>query len=162
MNRIDLLIKIIKSSLNFDLALENSNIDEMMKYSDEYKNNLDELLIDHDKLNDIFDKIGQINEYAIKYIKKVDRKGKNTLVLFYSSKCEHSINFLVEWNILLNLFMKKINMIKLDCDNLKYIELSIKFNIKKFPTILYITPTHVHNYDGIMSSKEIIKKFLLD
>lgn len=170
MDKISVIADMMKISLEFDNALTNGKFCELQKYSDKFNEKISvftkEQLTQFDKeILDLFDKLGQINTYAVSYTAKQcnqsHKDGLNTLLLFYSDKCRASMNFASEWKRLKTSLRGRVNLIAVNCKDKDHKDICNFFKIYEYPTIKYITPTKIHDYYGAMLFNEIIDTFLL-
>lgn len=174
MDKINLISDIIKTSMKFDDALKNNNFFELKKLSDDVntKFKLYKSLKSNEfdkEIEGLLSKINQVNIYAVDYVNKInknstkyDKRGHNTLILFYSDTCQASINFMNEWEELKKKLVGRVNTIAINCKTDKYRDICNFFNVSEYPSIRYTTPTKIHEYYGEMNHDEIMNTFHLN
>jgi len=166
---INLIINIIKSSVDFDKSLQNNMYNILQSKYDIFKSQV-EILNNKKPVDDIekelFDLVAsldQANIYIMALFKiekgKIDQN-KDTLLLFYNNE-KSSEKFIPEWKKLASLNNGRINIVSINCNKDKYNDFCKSLNINYCPTIKFISKKNVYSYNEEMSAKSIAQKFNL-
>ena len=95
------------------------------------------------------------NEFIFKNVNKND-----IIYLFYVDWCPHSKEAVDVWEtIVSDEQFKYFNFIKIDCENKKNKDIVKKFNIKEFPTIIFVKDNKKYIFDAKLT-KPKLKLFL--
>tara|TARA_Y100000768_G_C23989445_1_gene691236 strand:+ start:6235 stop:6651 length:417 start_codon:yes stop_codon:yes gene_type:complete len=92
---------------------------------------------------------------------KIDNVSKNDIIyLFYVDWCPHSRETLDVWEtIVTDESFKYFNFIKIDCEDNKNSDIMKKFNIKEFPTIIFVKDNKKYIFNAKLT-KSKLKLFL--
>jgi len=175
MELINNTIKFIESSFRFDHHIGNKDDGKALSEL----NNMKTILSRFNRSNDLYQHVKKLGEINLELMNEMDTlevsdqilstlqtmhksrfcKSKNTIILFYSPSCKHSINFLPIWNKMNDTFSTKFNMILVNVKNPDYSDVCQFFNIVEYPTLYLVTKTTIIKYTD-EHDFETIKLFL--
>jgi len=168
MDKITLIVNIVRSSILFDNEFQKGNYLNLRDHNDMIKSyiknlntyssnsNDDKILELCTSLYDLNFRILELTQGTYKSKEKLKlNKDKNTIILFYKPDCIASINFIPDWNKLKAVHNNKYNMVAINCSNPKYEDVCNFFKIYEYPTIKLIKPQQINDYFGKMDATSI-------
>lgn len=164
MDKITLIVNIVKSSILFDNDFKKGKYPNLQEYNNMIQTYLDNLktLSTDARLVQLCSSLHNINSHILKSMSKKTKldKTKNTVIFFYKPDCEPSLIFANEWVKLREQHNKKYNMIAINCDNPKYTDICNFFKIYEYPTIKLVKPYSIDDYFGSMDAVSITNDLL--